>query len=157
VQGPKNYLSLLVNRARMEGIVVFDYADRYHLAVAEMAGYLKDGRMKSKEDVVRGRACLPRSTCSSCSTARTSASWCWKWLAASAPNTTHVCTTAPRSEWMPADEMQLLATHRGYRIKTFKVSKGNCYELYGFDREGRIVEAYFDPITARLKLQNIAN
>jgi NADPH-dependent curcumin reductase len=54
VQGPKNYLSLLVNRARMEGIVVFDYADRYHLAVAEMAGYLKDGRMKSKEDVVAG-------------------------------------------------------------------------------------------------------
>jgi NADPH-dependent curcumin reductase CurA len=34
--------------------VVFDYADRYHLAVAEMAGYLKDGRMKSKEDVVDG-------------------------------------------------------------------------------------------------------
>ncbi len=38
VQGPKNYLSLLVNRARMEGTVVFDYADRYHLAIAEMAG-----------------------------------------------------------------------------------------------------------------------
>ena len=54
VQGPKNYLSLLVNRARMEGIVVFDYADRYHLAIAEMAGYLKDGRMKSKEDVASG-------------------------------------------------------------------------------------------------------
>ena len=54
VQGPKNYLSLLVNRACMEGIVVFDYADRYHLAITEMAGYLKDGRMKSKEDVVEG-------------------------------------------------------------------------------------------------------
>jgi hypothetical protein len=54
VEGPKNYLSLLVNRARMEGIVVFDYADRYHLAIAEMAGYLKDGRMKSKEEVVQG-------------------------------------------------------------------------------------------------------
>ena len=54
VQGPNKYLSLLVNRARMEGIVVFDYADRFHLAVAEMAGYLKDGRMKSKEDVVEG-------------------------------------------------------------------------------------------------------
>ena len=54
VQGPKNYLSLLVNRARMEGIVVFDYADRYHLAVTEMAGYLNDGRMKSREDVVEG-------------------------------------------------------------------------------------------------------
>lgn len=54
VQGPKNYLSLLVNRARMEGIVVFDYADRYHVAVTEMARYLQEGRMQSKEDVVEG-------------------------------------------------------------------------------------------------------
>ncbi|MEO7642527.1 MAG: NADP-dependent oxidoreductase, partial [Ramlibacter sp.] len=54
VQGPKNYLSLLVNRARMEGIVVFDYTERFPLAVAELSGYLKDGRMKSKEDVVGG-------------------------------------------------------------------------------------------------------
>ncbi len=59
VQGPKNYLSLLVNRARMEGIVVFDYADRYPLAVAEMAGYLKDGRMTSREDVVEGLSHFP--------------------------------------------------------------------------------------------------
>ncbi len=54
VQGPKNYMSLLVNRARMEGMVVFDYTDRFPVAIAEMAGYLKDGRMKSKEDVARG-------------------------------------------------------------------------------------------------------
>jgi NADPH-dependent curcumin reductase CurA len=54
VQGPKNYMSLLVNRARMEGMVVFDYADRFPIAIAEMAGYLRDGRMKSKEDIVRG-------------------------------------------------------------------------------------------------------
>jgi NADPH-dependent curcumin reductase CurA len=54
VAGPKNYLSLLVNRARMEGMVVFDYAPRYREAVAELAGHLKDGRMKSREDVVEG-------------------------------------------------------------------------------------------------------
>lgn len=54
MQGPKNYMSLLVNRARMEGMVVFDYAERYPQAIAELAGYLKDGRMKSREDVVRG-------------------------------------------------------------------------------------------------------
>jgi hypothetical protein len=59
VQGPKNYLSLLVNRARMEGMVVFDYADRFPLAVAELAGYLKEGRMKSKEDVVKGLDTFP--------------------------------------------------------------------------------------------------
>ncbi|MFM7507823.1 MAG: NADP-dependent oxidoreductase, partial [Rubrivivax sp.] len=49
-----NYLSLLVNRARMEGMVVFDYAERYPQAVAELAGYLKDGRLRSREDVVTG-------------------------------------------------------------------------------------------------------
>jgi NADPH-dependent curcumin reductase len=59
VQGPKNYLSLLVNRARMEGIVVFDYADRFGLAVAEMSGYLRDGRMKSREDVMKGLQTFP--------------------------------------------------------------------------------------------------
>ena len=59
VKGPANYLSLLVNRARMEGIVVFDYAERYHLAVAELAGYLQDGRMTSREDIVVGLETFP--------------------------------------------------------------------------------------------------
>ncbi|MES2053122.1 MAG: NADP-dependent oxidoreductase, partial [Pseudomonadota bacterium] len=51
--------SLLVNRARMEGIVVFDYADRYHVGIAEMAAYLKAGTMKSREDVVTGLENFP--------------------------------------------------------------------------------------------------
>jgi NADPH-dependent curcumin reductase CurA len=54
VKGPANYLSLLVHRARMEGIVVFDYADRFPGAVAELAGLMQQGRLKSKEDVVAG-------------------------------------------------------------------------------------------------------
>ena len=58
VQGPKNYLSLLVNRARMEGMVVFDYAERFPAAIAELSGHLKAGRMKSKEDVVEGGVAL---------------------------------------------------------------------------------------------------
>jgi NADPH-dependent curcumin reductase CurA len=58
-QGPKNHLSLLVHRARMEGIIVFDYAARFPQAVAKMAGYLKDGRVKSKEDVVAGIETFP--------------------------------------------------------------------------------------------------
>lgn len=67
------------------------------------------------------------------------------------------CTTAPRSSWLAEDEMRLLAEHRGYRIKTFKIDKNNCYEVYGFDRQNRVVEAYFDPVTSRLVHQNIAN
>ena len=59
VQGPKNYMSLLVNRARMEGMVVFDYADRYPAAIAELAGLLKAGKIKSREDIVTGLETFP--------------------------------------------------------------------------------------------------
>ncbi|TXT38811.1 MAG: hypothetical protein FD135_2646 [Comamonadaceae bacterium] len=69
---------------------------------------------------------------------------------------TQICTTAPRSEWMPEEEMKLLAQHRGYRIKTFRADRNNCYEIYGFNRANQVVEAYFDPVTSRLLHQNIA-
>lgn len=54
VQGPANYLSLLVRRARMEGFVVFDYAPRFKEAAREIGGWIADGRIKVLEHVVRG-------------------------------------------------------------------------------------------------------
>jgi NADPH-dependent curcumin reductase CurA len=54
VKGPSNYLSLLVNRARMQGMVVFDYADRFGIAVREIAQWMKEGKFISREDVVEG-------------------------------------------------------------------------------------------------------
>jgi NADPH-dependent curcumin reductase len=54
MKGPANYMSLLVNRASMTGMVVFDYADRYAEAAREMAGWIKAGRLKTREDVVEG-------------------------------------------------------------------------------------------------------
>ena len=47
VKGPSNYLSLLVNRARMEGIVVFDNAANYGTAAREMAGWIREGKLIS--------------------------------------------------------------------------------------------------------------
>ena len=47
VKGPSNYLSLLVNRARMEGIVVFDNAAHYSAAAREMAGWIQEGKLIS--------------------------------------------------------------------------------------------------------------
>ncbi len=61
VKGPSNYLSLLVNRARMEGFVVMDYADRYAAAGQEMAGWLAKGQLKSKEHIVEGLETFPES------------------------------------------------------------------------------------------------
>ena len=60
VQGPANYLSLLVNRARMEGIVVFDWADRYPEGAAQMAQWMKEGNFKTREDIVDGLENFPQ-------------------------------------------------------------------------------------------------
>ncbi len=59
VRGPKNYLSLLVNRARMEGIVVFDNAARYGEAARAMAGWIAEGRLQAREHVVEGFETFP--------------------------------------------------------------------------------------------------
>ena len=57
--GPSNYMSLLVNRARMEGFVVFDYADRYLEAVAQMAQWVAEGKLKTREEIVEGIEAFP--------------------------------------------------------------------------------------------------
>ena len=54
IQGPKNYLSLLINRATMQGMVVFDYADKYKDAAKEMGQWMMQGQLKSEEDVYEG-------------------------------------------------------------------------------------------------------
>ncbi|OMG65862.1 NADP-dependent oxidoreductase [Stutzerimonas balearica] len=59
IKGPSNYLSLLVNRARMEGMVVTDYVQRYPEALREMAGWLASGQLKSREDIVEGLETFP--------------------------------------------------------------------------------------------------
>ena len=59
VKGPSNYLSLLVNRARMEGIVVFDYAPRYKEGAMQMGKWMAEGKLKSREHIVEGLETFP--------------------------------------------------------------------------------------------------
>jgi NADPH-dependent curcumin reductase len=59
IKGPSSYLSLLVNRASMKGMVVFDYADRYPEAGREMAAWMAAGKLKSREDIVEGLETFP--------------------------------------------------------------------------------------------------
>ena len=54
VRGPANYMMLLVARASMTGMLVFDYEDRYPQAMAELAGWLRAGQIVSREYVVHG-------------------------------------------------------------------------------------------------------
>lgn len=59
IKGPSNYLSLLVNSARMEGFVVFNFLPRYPEGIREMAGWMAQGKLKSREDVVEGFNTFP--------------------------------------------------------------------------------------------------
>ena len=54
----------------------------------------------------------------------------------------------PKEKWMNESDFKAQLTQQGYQIKTFKVTKGKCYEIYGFDKAGKKVEIYFDPQTA---------
>lgn len=54
IKGPSNYLSLLVNRGTMRGMVVFDYAKDYQKAAMQMGQWMLQGKLKSKEDVYEG-------------------------------------------------------------------------------------------------------
>jgi NADPH-dependent curcumin reductase CurA len=53
-QGPRNYLQLLRRRGRMEGFVVLDYLDRAEGAMAELAQWMRDGKLRDRVDVLDG-------------------------------------------------------------------------------------------------------
>jgi hypothetical protein len=54
IRGPSNYLSLIGARASMIGFLTPDYAERYPQARAELARWLREGRLISPEDVLEG-------------------------------------------------------------------------------------------------------
>jgi hypothetical protein len=65
------------------------------------------------------------------------------------------CTAEPRDKWLTEDAMKAKIVALGYeKIKTFKVS-GDCYEIYGYDKDGRKAEVYFNPVTGDVVKANI--
>ena len=57
--------------------------------------------------------------------------------------------TAPTDSWKPEAQFQQELKDQGYTIRNFKVTKGQCYEIYGTDKTGKKVEIYFDPASGR--------
>ncbi|MBX5186241.1 PepSY domain-containing protein [Rhizobium sp. NZLR3b] len=56
------------------------------------------------------------------------------------------CTKEPKSKWMSENAMKAKIDTLGYKVKTFEVT-GNCYEIYGKDKEGKRAEVYFNPVS----------
>ncbi len=58
--GPRWLWPLIVKQARVEGFLVFQFADRFQQAAVGMARWIAEGKLKYKEDIVEGFENLPR-------------------------------------------------------------------------------------------------
>ncbi len=67
-------------------------------------------------------------------------------LAAASVAMAEPACSAPKDKWMPEAQFKKQVEGQGYQIKTFKVNKGQCYEIYGI-KDGKKVEHFFDPAT----------
>lgn len=57
--GPRVERHLLVKRARMQGFVIFDHMDAYEASVAQLADWVRAGRLRYVEDVLEGIEACP--------------------------------------------------------------------------------------------------
>ena len=56
----KNWRAILVNRLKVQGMIVFDFKERYGEALKALGGYYAAGQMKTRESVVEGLANAPQ-------------------------------------------------------------------------------------------------
>ena len=59
--GPRYLRQILVNRARIQGFLVFDFAQRYDEAREHIGGFVRSGKLKFKEDISDGIETMPMS------------------------------------------------------------------------------------------------
>ena len=58
-----------------------------------------------------------------------------------------ICTTEPKEKWMSEEAIKAKIGALGYHdIRSFKVTE-SCYEIYGADKDNKLVAVYFNPIT----------
>jgi len=67
------------------------------------------------------------------------------------------CTKEGKSKWQNQKTFEEnLVKKDGYKIKKFKVTDGNCYEIYGWDKSGKKVEIYFNPVDgSKVKVKSL--
>jgi NADPH-dependent curcumin reductase CurA len=60
-QGPRVERHLLVKRARMQGFLIFDYAQRFPEALRELESWVRAGQIRYREDILEGLEQAPGS------------------------------------------------------------------------------------------------
>ena len=61
--GTRRVYEFIGKRLRMEGLVVFDFAERFDEATTAMTAWIRDGRLKFKEHIEDGLVALPGLFC----------------------------------------------------------------------------------------------
>ena len=56
----RNWRAILVNRLKVQGMIVFDWKERYGEALKALGGYYAAGKLKTRESVVEGLANAPQ-------------------------------------------------------------------------------------------------
>lgn len=64
------------------------------------------------------------------------------------------CPEAPKDKWMSEADMKKKVADMGYTHNIFKVS-GNCYEIYGKNKDGKDVEVYFNPVDGSIVKEEV--
>ena len=60
------------------------------------------------------------------------------------------CTDAPQSQWQAAPQVLAQAMQEVPKLKLFKVTDGNCYEIYGWGKNQEKLEIYYHPVTGEV-------
>lgn len=64
------------------------------------------------------------------------------------------CPAAPKDTWLSEADMKQKVVDMGYKADVFKVS-GNCYEIYGKNKDGKDVEVYFNPVDGSIVKEEV--
>lgn len=63
---------------------------------------------------------------------------------------TAMCPRSPNAELMTEDQLAAKAKEMGYDVRGIKAQDG-CWEVKGFDKDGKRGEFHMDPVTAEIK------
>ncbi|WP_423840210.1 PepSY domain-containing protein [Vibrio mytili] len=65
-----------------------------------------------------------------------------------------ICTKESQDVWMPLDAAKEIVKSQGYKVKKFKKTSTGCYELYGYDSNGKRAEIYYNPVDMSVVEEN---
>ncbi len=60
------------------------------------------------------------------------------------------CTDEPRDKWLSEEQITEKAKALGYDVRSVKI-EDECWEIKGFDKDGKRAEVYFHPVTAEIE------